>query len=105
MEEILREIKAKEQEAADMRAAAQKKAAELSLAATNDVSAMRLSYEQKLKDDAIKIITEAKTQGSLNNDAAIAAADANAKRIAADTRKKVADCAAKIVKRIYKETI
>lgn len=47
MEEILREIKAKEQEAADMRAAAQKKAAELSLAATNDVSAMRLSYEQK----------------------------------------------------------
>ena len=104
MEEILREIKAKEQEAADMRAAAQKKAAELSLAATNDVSAMRLSYEQKLKDDAIKIITEAKTQCSLNNDAAIAA-DANAKRIAADTRKKVADCAAKIVKRIYKETI
>ena len=103
MEEILREIKAKEQEAADMRAAAQKKAAELSLAATNDVSAMRLSYEQKLKDDAIKIITEAKTQCSLNNDAA--AADANAKRIAADTRKKVADCAAKIVKRIYKETI
>ena len=102
MEEILREIKAKEQEAADMRAAAQKKAAELSLAATNDVSAMRLSYEQKLKDDAIKIITEAKTQCSLNNDAAIAA---NAKRIAADTRKKVADCAAKIVKRIYKETI
>lgn len=50
---------------------------------------MRLSYEQKLKDDAIKIIAEAKTQCSLNNDAAIAAADANAKRIAADTRKKL----------------
>lgn len=105
MDEILQEIRAKEQEAASTIEAARNKAAEISLAATNDISQMRLSYEQKLKDDAVRIITEAKTQCSLNNDAAIAAAEAKAKQIAADTRKKVADCANDIVKRIYKETI
>ena len=103
MEEVIKEIKQAEENAALLIESAQKEAADIMTSLDAQLEVLKNEYEQKLSDDSVAVLTAAKAKvNKLRSEESVRVA-AKADKIRSDASAKIKPCADFVYDFIIKE--